>query len=192
MRTVSLCIQHPPACKGSLGLGDEGPGVWHRQSSRRRLRAAAAAAFPALWKTPPSCRRLPLTQAASLPDGPRSPQPEPTESPFVRLSKGGPCCRLAPPPENTAPAVPWMGSARECGQGSPWGCLLGREQQPGMLVWVVKGGQGWRSSVLLGGMDGRIEGCSTTGSLISWLFEAGKPSLGNTRAAELARLGWGS
>lgn len=37
-----------------------------------------------------------------------------------------------------------------------------------------------------------MEGCSTTKSLISWLFETGKPSLGNTGASELARAGRGS
>lgn len=48
-------------------------------------------AFPALWKTPPSHHRLPLTQAASLADGWCSPQPQPKESPFVQLSQRGPC-----------------------------------------------------------------------------------------------------
>lgn len=37
-----------------------------------------------------------------------------------------------------------------------------------------------------------MEGCSTTRSLISWLFETGKTSLGNTGVAELAGVGWGS
>lgn len=39
------------------------------------------------------------------------------------------------------------------------------------------------------GRDRRMEGCSTTKSLISWL---GKPSLGNTGATEIARVGQGS
>lgn len=37
-----------------------------------------------------------------------------------------------------------------------------------------------------------MEGCSTTKSLLSWLFEMGKPSLGNTGATEIAGVGQGS
>lgn len=77
-------------------------------------------------------------------------------------------------------------------RGSPQHCLSGQDQCPGMLVWVAEGARVWSSSVLQGSTDRRIEGCSTTKSLISWLAETGKPSLGNTGAAKLARVGQGS
>lgn len=73
--------------------------------------------------------------------------------------------------------------------GSPRHCLSGQDQCPGTPVWVAEGAWVRSSSGLLGGIDRQMEGCSTTRSLISWLFETGKPSSENTRAAKFARVG---
>lgn len=97
MRTVAVHWPQAPSILLPTGVGNPGLGAQRSQGlSPAKLPAAAprghwhspAAAFPALWKNPPSCRRLPLTQTASLPDGPCLPQPAPKKAPLFGSANG--------------------------------------------------------------------------------------------------------
>lgn len=137
-----------------------------------------AAAFPALWQIPPSHRRLPLTQAASLPDGSCSPRAPAKRKPRCSAQQVGPMRRLTPLTSTTrkhSPCCP-MGQGRhgDRDRDSPRQHCSGQGQCPGTRVWVTEGARVWSCSVLPAGMDGRMEGCSTAKPLISWHFEMGR------------------
>lgn len=151
---------HPPATGcGQPRAGDTRvlgscPGKSPAPQGLQQLRAAAAT-FPALWKTPPSRRRLPMTQAASFPDGPRSPRAPAKRKPLCWARLTPPPCADLHHPKTQSPLSHGTGCAQGRGWRQPPMLPLGSGSCPGMLVRVAESARLW---IALSCWEGRTDG----------------------------------